>query len=92
MPPGAGGSIPATNNPGSMPTQLQQQPNVTYMHVQQPVHQPPPVGPQQNQQGLQGGLPVTRPEAALLTTNLQQPQQELPQQQQVCNTQTSYQQ
>ena len=59
-----------------------------------PVHQPPPVEPQQIQEGLQGGLPVTRPEAqaALLTTNLQQPQQQLPQQQQVCNTQTSYQQ
>ena len=81
---GIGGPIPATN-PGIMPTQLQQ-PNVTYMH---PVHQPPPVEPQQNQEGLQGGLPVTRPEAqaALLTTSLQQPQQQLPHQQQ-CPTTT----
>ena len=70
-----------------MPTQLQQQPNVTYMHS---VHQPPPVVPQQNQQVLQGGLSVTRSEAALLTTNQQQPQQQLPQQQQMVNAQTSY--
>ena len=64
-----------------MPTQLQQQPNVTYMHS---VHQPPTVVPQQNQQVLQGGLTVTRPEdqAAQLTTSLQQPQQQLPHQQQ----------
>ena len=62
-----------------MPTQLQQQPNVTYMHS---VHQPPPVVPQQNQQVLQGGLSVTRSEAALLTTNQQQPQQQVPQQNQ----------
>merc|ERR1711884_542306 len=94
MPPpgatGAGGSVPPTNNPGSIPSQSQQQTNVTHMHAQQPGHQPPPVGPQQNQQGLQGGLPVTRPEAALLTTNLQQPQQQLPQHQQMVNAQTSY--
>ena len=73
-----------------MPTQLQQQPNVTYMHS---VHQPPTVVPQQNQQVLQGGLTVTRPEdqAAQLTTSLQQPQQQLPQQQHGFNTQTNYQ-
>ena len=85
---GAGGSITATNNQGFVPPT-----QVTYMH-QQPVYQQQPVVPQQNQEGLQGGLTVTRPEdqAALLTTSLQQPQQQLPQQQQVCNTQTSYQQ
>ena len=50
------------------------------MH-QQPVYQQQPVVPQQNQQGLHAGLTVTRPEdqAALLTTSLQQPQQQLAQ-------------
>ena len=86
---GDGGSITATNNQGFVPPT-----QVTYMHQQPVYQQQQPVVPQQNQEGLQGGLTVTRPEdqAALLTTNLQQPQQQLPQQQQVCNTQTSYQQ
>ena len=66
---------------------------VTYMH-QQPVYQQQTVVPQQNQQGLHAGLTVTRPEdqAGLLTTSLQQPQQQLPQQQHVFNTQANYQQ
>ena len=66
---------------------------VTYMHQQPVYQQQQPVVPQQNQQGLHAGLTVTRPEdqAALLTTSLQQPQQQLPQQQHVFNTQTSYQ-
>ena len=77
---GAGGSITATNNQGFVPPT-----QVTYMHQQPVYQQQQPVVPQQNQEGLQGGLTVTRPEdqAALLTTNLQQPQQQLPQQQQV---------
>ena len=80
---GAGGSITATNNQGFVPPT-----QVTYMH-QQPVYQQQPVVPQQNQQGLHAGLTVTRPEAqaALLTTSLQQPQQQLPHQQQ-CPTTT----
>ena len=48
------------------------------------LYQQQPVVPQQNQEGLHAGLTVTRPEAqaALLTTSLQQPQQQLPHQQQ----------
>ena len=86
---GAGGSITATNNQGFVPPT-----QVTYMHQQPVYQQQQPVVPQQNQEGLQGGLTVTRPEdqAALLTTDLQQPQQQLPQHQQGFNTQTSYQQ
>ena len=80
MAPGAGGQPPA------------QQANVTYAQV----HQPPPVELQRNQQVLQGGLPVTQPQAtqpqaAQLTTNQQPPQQQLPQQQLMVNAQPNYQ-
>ena len=89
IPPGAGGgAIPATNNQGFIPPT-----QVTYMHQhQQPVYQQQHMGPQQHQQGLHAGLTVTRPEdqAGQLTTSLQPPQQQLPQQQHVFNTQASY--
>ena len=89
IPPGAGGgAIPATNNQGFIPPT-----QVTYMHQhQQPVYQQQHMGPQQHQQGLHAGLTVTRPEdqAGQLTTSLQPPQQQLPQQQHVFNTQANY--